>query len=117
VLETLHLQTSKNSCPKITEGKQSALAKHYISLKQVNNFSCLYRYAIYELEYPADAGRIESKILFIMYAPDICDSTEKFLYATSKDALRKKVQPFNKELQVNDWADLDDESFLKVLKH
>ncbi len=58
---------------------------------------CNYRYAVYELEYPADAGRIESKILFILYAPDICDTREKFLYATTKDALRKKVQPFNKE--------------------
>ena len=52
---------------------------------------CVCRYAIYELEYPADAGRIESKVLFILYAPDICDSSEKFLYATTKDALRKKV--------------------------
>ena len=74
------------------------------------------RYAIYELEYATPDGRTESKILFILYAPDICDSKEKFVYATTKDELKKKVQPFNKEMQVNDWADLDDEGFLKILK-
>jgi len=77
----------------------------------------LYRYAIFELEYETSDKRIESKILFILYAPDICDSKIKFVYATTKDEVRKKVQPFNKEFQVNDWADLDDEAFLKVLKH
>ena len=75
------------------------------------------RYAIFELEYPTPDGRVESKILFILYAPDIVQSRDKFIYATSKDEVRKKVQPFNKEFQVNDWADLDDESFQKVLKH
>ena len=76
----------------------------------------LIRYAIFELENQCADGRIESKILFILYAPDICDTKEKFVYATSKDELKKKVQPFNKEMQVNDWADLDTESFLKILK-
>jgi hypothetical protein len=77
----------------------------------------LYRYAIFELEHALPDGRIDSKILFILYAPDICDSKEKFVYATSKDDLKKKVQPFNKELQINDWADLDIESILKILKY
>ncbi len=75
-----------------------------------------FRYAIFELEHQLEDKRIESKILFILYAPDICDTKEKFLYATSKDNFRKAVQPFNKEMQVNDWADLDVESFLKILK-
>ena len=75
------------------------------------------RYAVFELEYPTPDGRTESKILFILYAPDICDARDKFVYATTKENVRKKVQPFNKELQVNDWADIDAEGFLKALKH
>ncbi len=51
-----------------------------------------------------------------MYAPDICDSKEKFVVATTKDELKKKIQPFNKEFQINDWADLDQESFIKILQ-
>ncbi len=76
-----------------------------------------YRYAIFELEYPTSDGRIEAKILFILYAPDICSSKEKFVIATTKDEVKKKLQPFNKEIQVNDWADLNDEAFLKYFRH
>ena len=86
-------------------------------MQVLSNIFHLIRYAVFELEYPTPDGRIESKILFILYAPDICDSREKFVYATTKDELKKKIQPFNREFQVNDWADLDDESFLKLLKH
>jgi hypothetical protein len=75
------------------------------------------RYAIFELEYPVSDGRIESKILFIMYAPDIMSSKDKFVIATTKDEVKKKLQPFNKEIQVNDWADLNDEAFIKYFKH
>jgi hypothetical protein len=75
------------------------------------------RYAIFELEYPTNDGRIESKILFLMYAPDIIDTKEKFVIATTKDAVKKKLQPFNKEIQVNDWADLDAEAFVRYFKH
>ena len=60
--------------------------------------SYLYRFAIFELEYPTADGRIESKILFILYAPDVCSSSDKFVYASSKESLKKKVQPVNKEL-------------------
>ena len=44
-----------------------------------------------------------------MYCPDVCDTREKFVIATTKDEVKKKLQPFSKELQVNDWADLDEE--------
>ena len=100
------LKASRRACLKMPAGMFSFL----------NGFS---RYAVYEYEHQIQEGstsRTQSKILFILYAPDICDSKEKFLYATSKDDLKKKVQPFNKELQVNDWADLDEEAWLKVLK-
>jgi hypothetical protein len=52
-----------------------------------------------------------------MYAPDICSTKEKFVIATSKDVVKKKLQPFNKEIQVNDWADLNDEAFVKYFRH
>jgi len=52
-----------------------------------------------------------------MYAPDICPSKEKFVIATTKDEVKKKLQPFSKEIQVNDWADLNDEAFIKYFKH
>ncbi len=75
-----------------------------------------YRYAVFELDFKADDGRTESKIVFILYAPDVCDTKEKFLYASTGGNLRKKIQPFNKEFQTNDWADLDEENYIKVFK-
>lgn len=83
-LETLPSATSRNSCPRMSAGK-------------IRPPLIAYRYAIFELEYPTSDGRIESKVLFILYAPDICDSRAKFVYATTKDEVRKKIQPFNKE--------------------
>ena len=97
------LPLSKIKCQKIDAG-----------ILQINLI--VNRYACYDFEYPAGDGRTESKLLFILYAPDTCDSKEKFVYATTKDEVKKKVQPFNKEMQVNDWADLDEEAFLKRIK-
>ena len=71
-------QLSRIKCQRITAGK---------NFRQIN----LYRYGVFELEYNTSDGRVESKILFILYAPDICDSKEKFVYATTKDAVRKAV--------------------------
>jgi len=76
----------------------------------------LFRYGVYELEYKTDDGRNESKIVFVLYAPDVVDSKFKFLYATTKEVMRKCCTPNNKELQINDWADLDEEKFIKHFK-
>lgn len=105
MLETLPLSNSRRLCQRTNPGNIN------ISLYSV------FRFAVFELEYTASSGAHESKILFILYVPDVCDTSTKFIYATSKDVVRKKVQPFNKEIQVNDWADLDDEAFLKYFKH
>lgn len=75
------------------------------------------RYGVFDLEYQTNYGTTDSKICLILYAPDICDSKDKFVYATTKDELKKKVTPIHKEIQVNDWADLDEESFIKYFKH
>ena len=48
-----------------------------------------HRYAIYELEYQTSDARTESKILFLLYCPDSCNSAEKFVYATTKETLKK----------------------------
>lgn len=73
-------QISKSKCLRINAGKFAY---------EIRSYS--YRYAVFELEYPTTDGRTESKILFILYAPDICDSREKFVYATTKDEVRKKI--------------------------
>jgi hypothetical protein len=121
VRELPHSTSSRKTCPRTREGNIFIIfsAKYLVSKKELNFDTdiMVYRYAVYELEYPTNDGRVESKILFIMYAPDVCDSKEKFIIATSKDQAKKKMQPFNKEVQVNDWADLIEENFIRYFKH
>ena len=74
------------------------------------------RYDNFELKCTINVGKTEAKILFIVYAPDICDTKAKFLIATTKNEFRKKLQPFNKEVQVNDQGDFGDESNIKYFK-
>ena len=71
------------------------------------------RYAVYDLEFTKADGVKSSKILFIMYSPDSCTQGQlRFIYSTNKDAIKNKVQPVHKELQINDHADLKEVDFI-----
>lgn len=72
------------------------------------------RYAIYDLEFATADGRNVSKTLFIMYSPDNCKKgTLRFTYAQNKDAIKAKMTPTHKELQVNDIADINDADWIE----
>ena len=51
--------------------------------------------------------------MYILYAPDICDSKHKFAYASSKNPIKKKIPNINREFQINDWADLSEEQIIQ----
>lgn len=71
------------------------------------------RYAIFDLEYATADGRKESKLVFIMYSPDLCTKgTLRFVYAQNKDAIKAKMSPVHKELQINDIADLNEAEWI-----
>lgn len=71
------------------------------------------RYAVYDLEYKTADGRNESKLVFVMYSPDNCTQGQlRFIYAQNKDAVKAKVSPVHKELQVNDPADLNEAEWI-----
>ena len=40
----------------------------------------------------------------------------KFPYAACKDDIRKACQPVSKEIQCNDWADLDEASYIRYFE-
>ena len=48
-----------------------------------------------------------------MYAPDQVDSKIKFKYAATKSEIIAKIKPINREFQINDWADLEEEEFIR----
>ena len=70
------------------------------------------RYAVFDLEFKTDDDRKVNKMVFVTYVPDTCKSiAKKFPYANCKDIMKSKCSPVNKELQVNDHADLTFEEF------
>merc|ERR1712048_514132 len=65
------------------------------------------RYALVDIHYKTDDGRDQSKLTFVMWSPDDkVGVKEKMLYASSKDAIKKKFTGIMKELQANDMGDL-----------
>merc|ERR1711935_500380 len=68
------------------------------------------RYALIDIDYMSEDGRPQSKLTFVMWSPDDkCGVRDKMLYASSKDAIKKKLTGIMKELQANDMSDLTDE--------
>ena len=68
------------------------------------------RYGLVDIHYQTDDGRDQSKLTFVMWSPDDkCGVKDKMLYASSKDAIKKKFTGIMKELQANDMSDLTDD--------
>merc|ERR1712113_305739 len=66
------------------------------------------RYALVDVDYTSEDGRPQDKLTFVMWSPDDkCGVKDKMLYASSKDALKKKFTGIMKEVQANDKGDLD----------
>ena len=64
------------------------------------------RWIIYDLQFQKN-GVNNSKVCFIQYVPDDCTKmATKFAYANGKEGVKSQVQ-VNKELQINDKADLN----------
>ncbi len=79
--------------------------------------SLLTRFAVYEFEFK-NADQVDLfKIGIFMYVPDICATKEKFSYAQAKIEVFKLFKTFSRQFQVNDHADLSEESFVKVMNH
>jgi cofilin len=72
------------------------------------------RFLVYDLEYSTGDGRKQSKLLFIMYSPDQCSEGKlRFAYANNKEIVKAKCSPINKEFQINDHADLSQQSWIE----
>lgn len=71
------------------------------------------RWAVYDLEFKTEDGRQESKVVFVMYSPDACTQGPlRFQYANGKDAIKAKLNPVHRELQINDHADLNEAEWI-----
>lgn len=67
------------------------------------------RYGVFDYEF-TDDGRQQSKILFVVWAPDTAKIKAKMLYASSKANFKKKLVGIGSEIQATDLAEIDEES-------
>eukprot|EP00416_Gambierdiscus_australes_P026818 CAMPEP_0171082716 /NCGR_PEP_ID=MMETSP0766_2-20121228/17279_1 /TAXON_ID=439317 /ORGANISM="Gambierdiscus australes, Strain CAWD 149" /LENGTH=136 /DNA_ID=CAMNT_0011540101 /DNA_START=64 /DNA_END=474 /DNA_ORIENTATION=- len=74
------------------------------------------RYALVDVEFTSADGRPQSKLCFVFWSPD--DKTtvkQRMIYASSKDAIKKKLTGIMKEIQANDASDLAEEDVKKKM--
>lgn len=72
------------------------------------------RYAVFDIEF-THQGMTKQKICLFVWSPDSAPVRQKMLYASSKDAIKKKLIGFAKEIQCTDYEELDWNSVLGQL--
>lgn len=65
------------------------------------------RYAVFDFDYTLEDGGKRNKLCFIVWCPDAAKIKKKMIYASSKDALRKKLVGVHTEIQATDLDELD----------
>ncbi|PVU99334.1 hypothetical protein BB559_000809 [Furculomyces boomerangus] len=71
------------------------------------------RFAVYDFTYEMPDGGERQKLCFYSWSPDTAKVKPKMLYASSKDAIRKRLDGINIEIQC---TDLDEVSHKSVLE-
>ncbi len=64
------------------------------------------RYCVYDFQYETSGEGIRNKLLFYVWSPDSARIKQKMLYASSKDALRRKLEGIYTEIQCTDLSEL-----------
>ncbi|KAJ3319825.1 cofilin [Boothiomyces sp. JEL0866] len=93
-------EASKLSTPEVYESFKSSIPKDEA------------RYGVFDLEYDLGQNGVRSKLIFI-----VCESKirSKMIYASSKKALRDRLDGIHQEVQCNDLDELAFESVFEVV--
>ncbi|KAJ3267500.1 cofilin [Borealophlyctis nickersoniae] len=74
------------------------------------------RFAVLDVEYDAGSGDgIRSKLIFMMWAPTTCGIRQRMIYASSKLALRQRLDGIHTEVQATDASELAFESVFEQI--
>jgi cofilin len=74
------------------------------------------RYAIFDFEYDLAASGQRQQLIFVVWCPDTAPTKMKMLYASSKDAVKKKLVGINHEIQATEHSELDKNEVTERLK-
>lgn len=64
------------------------------------------RYAVYDFHFDAGNAGQRQQLIFVVWCPETANVRTKMLYASSKDALKKKLVGISHEVQATDYSDL-----------
>ncbi|KAJ3389870.1 cofilin [Chytriomyces hyalinus] len=73
------------------------------------------RYGVFDFEYNTGSDGIRNKLVFFLWAPDTARIKSRMLYASSKQAIRLRLNGINTEIQCTDPAELSFESVFEKL--
>ncbi|KAJ3033315.1 cofilin [Rhizophlyctis rosea] len=74
------------------------------------------RFAVIDIEFDAGSGDgNRSKLIFLMWAPTTCGIRQRMIYASSKLALRQRLDGIHTEVQATDAAELAFESVFEQI--
>jgi cofilin len=74
------------------------------------------RFGILDFAFETDDGRPQDKLCFVFWSPDNGPIKKKMLYASSKDAIKKKLTGIHAEMQRNDASDMEKSEFVSACK-
>jgi cofilin len=106
---------SDNNLEIIVDKKVEKCDKYDDFIAELPETDC--RYAVYDFEYeksPAEGMR--NKICFVVWVPDGSTVRQKMIYASSKDAIRKKLAGIAVEIQATDMSEIEYDSVLEKVK-
>ena len=74
------------------------------------------RYALIDFQWKNDDGVDKEDLIFMNWCPDSCGVKLKMLYASSSDAIKKKLDGCKKYLQITDTDELQESEIVVVMK-
>ncbi|KAK4688453.1 cofilin, partial [Tremellales sp. Uapishka_1] len=71
------------------------------------------RWAVYDFEYTLPGGEgIRNKLCFMMWVPDDAPVRGKMIFASSKEALRRRLEGIAIEIQATDYSEISKDAVL-----
>ncbi|WWD18172.1 cofilin [Kwoniella shandongensis] len=71
------------------------------------------RWAVYDFEFELPGGEgTRNKLTFVMWSPDDANVRNKMVFASSKDALRRRLEGIHIEIQATEYSEITKEAIL-----
>ena len=71
------------------------------------------RWAVYDFQYDLPGGEgTRNKLVFVQWSPDEANIRNKMIYASSKDALHRRLEGIHIDVQATDYSEITEESIL-----